>query len=96
MVPHVRGRAAATVQHGADEERVEYEVSSNVYDEVTVRLIPEATQALARLAERTGMKKVDVVNRALQIYDYIEEVKQKGGQLVVQSPDGRMETLKIS
>lgn len=58
-------------------------------------LVPDAAQALARLIERTGFTKVSVVNRALQVYDYIEAELRSGGELVVRSPDGRMETLRI-
>lgn len=50
---------------------------------------------MARLVERTGMSKVNVVNRALQIYDYIEAETQQGTQLLLRRPDGEVQTLKI-
>jgi hypothetical protein len=58
-------------------------------------LLPVAAQAMARLVERTGMSKANVVNRALQIYDYIEAETRQGTQLLLRRPNGEVETLKI-
>ena len=62
---------------------------------INSELIPDAAQALARLVERTGMKKVDVVNRALQVYDFIEAEARSGTVIVLRSADGREETVRF-
>lgn len=64
-------------------------------DRINAVLIPDAAQALARLGERTGMKKVDIVNRALQVYDFVEGELRQGNALIFRSPDGSMQAVKI-
>lgn len=54
-------------------------------DRVNCALIPDAAQALARLSERTGYKQVDIVNRALQIYDFIEGETRMGNDFLLRS-----------
>lgn len=46
--------------------------------QVSVELVPAAGRALARLRERTGLNAADVVNRALQVYDLVEERTRAG------------------
>jgi hypothetical protein len=64
-------------------------------DRVNVALIAEAAQAIAKLQDRTGLKKVDIVNRALSIYEYIDAELRAGNQLVIRNPDGPDQLLKI-
>lgn len=49
---------------------------------VSVRLIPKSMRALEALAERNGLSKTDVINRALQIYDYIDAEQGRGRQIL--------------
>ena len=62
---------------------------------VTVNLIPKSSASLDRLAERTTMSKTDVINRALQLYDFIDGETAAGGQILVRSADGTAEVLRI-
>jgi len=62
---------------------------------VTVNLIPKAADSLDRLAERTTMSKTDVINRALQLYDFIDGVTAGGGDVLVRPKDGATELLKL-
>jgi hypothetical protein len=77
------GEAAATGRgHGALER-------------VTVNLTPRAWNALEATVQRTGDTKTDTINRALQVYNYIEEIMHTGGAVVVQDRNGKPERLRI-
>ncbi|WP_409461883.1 hypothetical protein [Amycolatopsis sp. GA6-003] len=57
-------------------------------ERVTVNLAPRASRALERAVNITGDSKTDTINRALQVYAYLEEVWAKDGQVLVRnSPD---------
>lgn len=57
---------------------------------VNAALTPVAAAALARLVERTGYKRVKVVNRALPVYDLVDAELRAGNELVFRSPDGTL------
>jgi hypothetical protein len=62
---------------------------------VNVALIAEAVDALAKLQERTGLKKVDLVNRALLVYEFVDAELKAGKQVLVPDQDGRDQLVKI-
>ena len=66
-----------------------------VVDRVNVALIAEAVEALGKLQDRTGLKKVDLVNRALLIYEFIDSELRAGNQVVLRDPEGRDQLVKI-
>ncbi|WP_410644641.1 hypothetical protein [Amycolatopsis sp. lyj-346] len=68
---------------------------SAVVDRVNVALIAEAVDALAKLQERTGLKKVDLVNRALLVYEFVDAELKAGKQVLVRDRDGRDQLVKI-
>lgn len=55
---------------------------------VNVVLVRDAADALERLRDRTGMKKVDIVNRALQIYEFFDAEQRAGNSIAVYAEDG--------
>lgn len=62
---------------------------------VTIGFVPRATTDLDELVERTGTKQNDVVNRAVQVYAFIERELAQGKKLILGSPDGTTETVNI-
>lgn len=54
-------------------------------ERVTVNLIPRASRALEQAGELTGDSKTDTINRALQVYAYLEEVWADGGSVLVKN-----------
>ncbi|MEU4806872.1 hypothetical protein [Actinosynnema sp. NPDC023587] len=66
-----------------------------VVDRVNVALIAEAVEAIGKLQERTGLKKVDLVNRALLIYEFVDAELRAGNQVVLRDPEGRDQLVKI-
>lgn len=56
---------------------------------VTVNLTPQAVDAMRALAEKTGLGKTDVINRALQVYAIVDRLSERsGGALTIMNSDG--------
>jgi hypothetical protein len=64
-------------------------------DRLNVPLISESAAALARAQERSGLKKVDIANRALQIYEFIDSEIRAGKQLILRDDEGREQLVKM-
>lgn len=64
-------------------------------ERVTVNFIPAASRALAELAETLELSKTDVLNRAVQLYLYVQRTEADGGQLLVRDSSGSLQLLKI-
>lgn len=62
-------------------------------ERVTTNLMPRAWQALNKTQILTGNSQTDVINRALQVYGYLEEVWARDGVVKVEV-DGTTFTLK--
>ncbi len=53
-----------------------------------VQLIPRADAALDAAAGLTGHSKTDIINRALQMYAFVEDVLAKGQKVFIADADG--------
>ncbi|MFY1636401.1 ribbon-helix-helix protein, CopG family [Solwaraspora sp. WMMB335] len=63
---------------------------------VTVNLTPRSADALDKLSAETGQSKTDVINRALQVYQVVEELLDRGGgSILVRHPNGEQERIYI-
>ncbi len=61
----------------------------------SVTFVPPAVQAIAQLTESTGLSKADVINRAVQIYAYLDAQTRDGADLLLRGPNGEPEKLHI-
>ena len=66
-----------------------------VVERINVALIAEAAEAMNKIQERTGLKKVDIVNRALMVYEFIDSELRAGNQVLLRDPEGRDQLVKI-
>lgn len=78
----VTDRWEANVAGGTDRTKQRRRDGSPL-ERVTVNLVPRASEALRRVSHRTGSSMTDAINRAIQVYDYIEGVEANGGALYV-------------
>lgn len=62
---------------------------------VTVNLVSKSAASLDRLSVSTGLSKTDVINRALQVYDFIDSETEAGKQILVRAADGTVEVLRL-
>jgi hypothetical protein len=70
--------------------------SGGSLERVTVNLTPRSSKALEEVVRLTGDSKTDSLNRAIQIYAYIEHILSAGGTISVrETPDQEPERLKI-
>lgn len=53
------------------------------------------TAAVAELTEATGLSKADVINRAVQIYAFLEAQRAQGREVLLQDPQGALERVHI-
>ena len=58
-------------------------------------LTTKANAAVNWLAERTGMSKTDVVNRAVQLYQFVEQQEADGAQLGLIRPDDSVDRVHV-
>ena len=63
--------------------------------EITVILIPQADGDLARLHDRTGMSRTDLVNRAVSLYEFIDAQTRDGAEVVVRAADGTEKAMRL-
>jgi hypothetical protein len=65
-------------------------------ERITVNLTPRSASALELAAELCGDTRTDTINRAIQIYAYLEQVIRDGGSIHVRAHDAtEPERLKI-
>lgn len=84
------------LQQGQNKRRQTTRRQHGPLERVTVNLTARASRALEQAAELTGDSKTDTINRALQVYAYLEQVTQEGGALYVrESPDKEPQLIKM-
>ncbi|WP_433143209.1 hypothetical protein ACQPZ8_47900 [Actinomadura nitritigenes] len=57
-------------------------------ERITVSLVPRAAEQLSALMDRTGMSKTDLVNRAITLYEYVEQEIDQGNDILVRKQGG--------
>jgi hypothetical protein len=68
---------------------------SDSLTKLTVNLIPQAVTALELAAQVTEDSRTDVVNRAIQVYDYLANRVADGAEIFIKSPDGSIEKINF-
>lgn len=62
---------------------------------ITVSLTRKADENLGLLVDSTGMSKTDLVNRAIQLLQFVTEVETAGGHVQVRWADGDVERVRF-
>ena len=94
-------RNAATINGTQDEARRPRQRSAGQrtnapLERVTVNLTARSSQALDQVVQITGDSRTDAINRAIQVYAFIEEILNEGGVAYVRpSPDADLERLRF-
>ena len=52
---------------------------------ITVTLTPRAGDSLRRLQDRTGLSKTDIANRAIILYEFIQDQAAAGADIVLRN-----------
>jgi hypothetical protein len=70
--------------------------SKGPLERITVNVTRRASRALELATRLTGDSKTDTINRALQVYAYVEQVTAEGGSVYVRAAVGaELELLKV-
>ena len=81
-------RTAERVTDRDDEETAGRGSGGNGPERVTVNLSARAARALQIATDLTGESKTDAINRALQIYAFLEKIADHGGAVYArETPD---------
>lgn len=55
-------------------------------ERVTVNLVASAMTSLESIVTRRGTGKTDTINKALQVYGYVDDLQERGGAIYVREP----------
>jgi hypothetical protein len=70
--------------------------SQSPLERVTVNLTPRSAKALDDVVQRTQDTKTDVINRALQVYAFLEKIMHDGGAVYIREAESTdLERLKF-
>jgi hypothetical protein len=63
----------------------------------TIRIViaEDAADYVARSAKVRGIRKTDVIRKALEAYRYLEDVNDRDGQIAFRRATGRVEILRL-
>jgi hypothetical protein len=62
---------------------------------LTINLVPRAYAAMLLASEITGDSRTDTVNRAVQLYAYVEHVIKEGGDILIRDKNGETSRIKM-
>ncbi len=68
-----------------DDKPLQRTGSEPTVERITVALIPKAVEDLQHLQARTGLSKTDIVNRAITLYEFIDEQVREGCDLLIRN-----------
>lgn len=57
---------------------------------INVKVSGESSQALRKLTQAKGVTMAQGVNRAIQIWAFLEESRKQGAQFALVTPDGKI------
>lgn len=81
---HASGGTEAIKESG--EENAPPEGPPTVETLRRVALIAETVTALSQLQGNTGLGRTDLINRALQLYAYVDNKQRAGAQVIIRDP----------
>lgn len=77
-------------------DRVTSKQQPSAVERITVNLTARSQQALTEAVARNGDNKTDTINRALQLYNFLDELWRNDGAVYVrQQPGGELERLRV-
>ena len=65
------------------------------HEEIIVLLISKVAEQLQRTQERTDLSKADIVNRAITLYDFLDEERESGTELLLRRRDGSTHLVEL-
>jgi uncharacterized protein (DUF342 family) len=86
----------ASTGSGTDHGGVDVARPPAVGERITVALIPRAVADLQRLQERTSLSKTDITNRAITLYEFIDDQLREGRDILIRdNTTGETQTVRL-
>jgi hypothetical protein len=70
--------------------------TSEIKNMITVALVPKVAVDLARTRKRTRLSATDIVNRAISLYDFLDEERNSGTELLLRRRDGSTYLIELA
>jgi hypothetical protein len=70
--------------------------TSEIKNMITVVLVPKVAVDLARTRKRTRLSATDIVNRAISLYDFLDEERNSGTELLLRRRDGSTYLIELA
>ena len=64
-------------------------------ERITVALVPKAAGDLHEAVQRSGLSKTDIVNRAITLYQFIEDRLTQGDEILIRDSAGQLERIRF-
>lgn len=61
--------------------------TAKVAERITVALVPKVAEELQRLQDRTSLSKTDLANRAITLYEYINDQVSAGKEVLIRDKE---------
>jgi uncharacterized protein (DUF342 family) len=61
--------------------------ATKVAERITVALVPKVAEELQRLQDRTSLSKTDLANRAITLYEYINDQLSAGKEVLIRDKE---------
>ena len=62
---------------------------------VQLPLVPQAATDLAKACERSRLSPTDIVNRAISLYEFLDEERASGAEVLLRRPDGSTVSVQL-
>jgi hypothetical protein len=86
----------ALLRMGADRSRPSDHGGRSPWERITVNLVTRAVNALNSIVAQTGVSRTDAINKALQVYEYVQDHQRRGGAIYLGEPgSNELERLHI-
>jgi hypothetical protein len=82
-LPPEGGPRAMPANAGSGTDRRDSARPPQAVERITVALIPKAGEDLQRLVDRTGLSKTDIANRAITLYEFIDDQLRTGRDILI-------------
>jgi len=65
------------------------------FESIQLPLVDRAASDLAKACRRSRMSPTDIVNRAITLYEFLDEERASGAEVLLRRPDGSTVSIQL-
>ncbi len=65
------------------------------FENIQLALVDRAASDLAKACRRSRMSPTDIVNRAITLYEFLDEERASGAEVLLRRPDGSTVSIQL-